>query len=114
MHTLMMSAVSLGAGLFEFWQYSVTCFDKDTNSGGRFAGYVNMSLKLKQESSDFPSWVQSEDDKDRYIEDYRRSEGIALDKASISNNSGHRTFAKLKLNFCVESGLRTRIKPRQL
>jgi len=57
-----------------------------------------MFLKLKQESSGFPSWVQSEDDKGRYIEDYRHAEGIALDKASISKNSGQRTLAKLKLN----------------
>ena len=100
----MMSAVSLGAGwhevrkavdmgyvlveVFEFWEYSVTCFDKDTNSGGRFAEYVNMYLKLKQESSGFTSWVKSDDDKDRYIEDYQRSEGIALDKASISKTLG--------------------------
>jgi len=61
----------------------VTCFDKDTNTGGLFAEYVNMFLKLKQESSGYPYWVRSEDDKDRYIEDYRRAEGIALDKASI-------------------------------
>ena len=57
-----------------------------------------MFLKLKQESSGYPSWVHSEEDKDRYIEDYRRAEGIALDKASISKNSGQRTLVKLKLN----------------
>ena len=57
-----------------------------------------MFLKLKQESSGFPSRVQSEDDKDRYTEDYWRAEGIALDKASLSKNSGQRTLAKLKLN----------------
>jgi hypothetical protein len=84
--------------VYEFWEYKVTCFDKDTNSGGLFAEYVNMFLKLKQESSGYPSWVQSEEDKDRYIEDYRRAEGIALDKASISKNAGQRTLAKLKLN----------------
>ena len=60
-----------------------------------FAEYVNMFLKLKQESSGSPSWVPSEDDKDRFIEDYRRSGGIALDKASISKNSGQRILAKL-------------------
>jgi len=58
-------------------------FDMDTNAGDLFANYVNMFLKLKQESSVYQSWVQSEDDKDIYIEDYRRAEGIALDKASI-------------------------------
>jgi len=37
-------AVDMGYGLvdvFEFWEYSVTCFDKDTNSGGLFAEYVD-------------------------------------------------------------------------
>ena len=28
--------------LFEFWVYSVTCFDKGTNSGGPIAEYVDM------------------------------------------------------------------------
>ena len=79
-------------------EYSLTCFDRDTNSVCRIAEYVNVFLKLKPESSGFPSWVQNEDDKDRYIEDYRLSEGIVLDKASISKNSGQRTLAKLKLN----------------
>jgi hypothetical protein len=84
--------------VYEFWEYEVTCFDKVTNSGGLYAEYVNMFLKLKQESSGYPSWVQSGDSKDKYIEDYRRAEGIALDKASISKNAGQRTLAKPKLN----------------
>ena len=57
-----------------------------------------MFLKLKKESSGYPSWVQSEEDKDKYIEDYGRAEGIALDKASIFINSGQRTLVKLKFN----------------
>jgi hypothetical protein len=80
--------------VLEFWHYKVTCFDKGSNSGGLFAEY----LKLKQESLGYPSWVQSEEDKDRYTEEYQRAEGIALDKASISKNAGQRTLAKLKLN----------------
>ena len=94
-------AVDMGydlADVYEFWEYEVTCFDKDTNSGGIFAEYVNMFLKLKQESSGYPSWVQNEENKDKYIKDYRRAEGIALDRASISINAGKRTLAKLKLN----------------
>ena len=95
-------AIEMGYGLvdvLEFWEYEVTCFDRGTNSGGLFAEYVNMFLKLKQESSGYPSWVQSEADKDKYIEDYRRAEGIAMDKASISKNAGQITLAKLKLNL---------------
>jgi len=79
-------AVEMGYSVmdvFEVWEYEVTCFDKDTKTEGLFAEYVNMFLKLKQESSGYPSWVQSEDDKGRYIEDYRRAEGIAVHKASI-------------------------------
>ena len=58
-------AVNIGFDLvdvFQFWEYEVTCFDKDANSGGLFAEYVNMFLKLKEESSGCPSWVQFEDD----------------------------------------------------
>jgi hypothetical protein len=57
-----------------------------------------MFLKVKQESSGYPSWVQSEEYKDRYIEDNRRKEGIALDNASNSKHVGQRNFAQLKLN----------------
>ena len=31
---------------FEFWEYKVMCFDKDSNAGGRSAEYVKMFLKL--------------------------------------------------------------------
>jgi hypothetical protein len=85
-------AVEMGYKLVEvlaFCEYSDTWCDKGSNSGGLFAEYVNMFLKLKQESSGYPSWVQSEEDKDRCIKEYRRAEGIALDKASISKNAGH-------------------------
>ena len=56
-------AVEMGYGLMdvlEFGEYKVTCFDRGTKSGGLFPEYVNMFLKLKQESSGYPSWVQSE------------------------------------------------------
>jgi len=56
---------------------------------------VYVGLKLKQQSTGYPTWVQSKDDKDKYIEDYLRAEGIALDKALISKNAGQRTLAKL-------------------
>jgi hypothetical protein len=74
---------------FEFLEHNVTRYDKSTNSGGRFAHYVNMFLKLKQESSGYPSWVRTKEDKDKYSADYRRAEGISLDKASISKKRGN-------------------------
>ena len=47
-----------------------------------------MILKLKEEESGYPSWVQSKADKNMYIEDYRRAEGITFNEASISKNGG--------------------------
>ena len=98
--------------VFEFWEYSVTRCDNETNLGCLFAQYVNMFLKLKQESSGYPSWVHSEDDKDRYIEDYRRAEGIALEKASILKYLGATYFGYTKIELCGVNGLRTRTRAR--
>jgi hypothetical protein len=67
-----------------------------------------MFIKLKQESSGYPSLVYSDDDKDRYIKDYRRAEGITLDKASIFKNAEQCTLANLNCTLCWENGLRTR------
>ena len=44
-------AVDMGYGLvdlFEFWEYVVTGYGKDINSGSLFAEYVDMFLKLKK------------------------------------------------------------------
>jgi hypothetical protein len=82
-------AVEMGYSLgetFEFWEYNVT--QLKNNEGGLFAQYVDMFLKLKQEASGYPPWVHTDGDKHRYIEEYRRAEGIALDKASIFKNPG--------------------------
>jgi hypothetical protein len=57
-----------------------------------------MFLKLKQESSSYQTWVQTEEDTDRYIDVYGRADGITLDKACIFKNAGQRTLAELKLN----------------
>ena len=94
-------AVDMGYGLvevFEFWEYKITCFDKDTNFGGLFAQCVNKSLKLKHESSGYQSRDKCEEDNDRYIEDFRRAERNALEYASIYKHAGQRTLVKLKLN----------------
>jgi hypothetical protein len=42
--------------------------NKDTNSGGLFAEYVNMFLKPKDKLSGYASWKQREEDKIKYIE----------------------------------------------
>jgi len=58
-----------------------------------------MLLKLKQESSSYPSWIQSVADKLKYVEDYRRL-GVALDKASVKNCRSE-DFGETKINLDV-------------
>lgn len=43
--------------------------------------------------------MQNEQDKTEYIENFRCTEGIKPERASISKNAGQRTLAKLKLNY---------------
>ena len=57
-----------------------------------------MLQNLRKKSSGYPTWVQSEADKEKYIGKHRRGERIALDKSSNSNNAWQRYLAKLKLN----------------
>ena len=84
--------------VFEVYQYDITMYNPATGEGGLFVEYVNTFLKLKAEASGYPSWVRSPDDEDRYVREFRDSEGILLDKGSISLNAAKRGLAKLCLN----------------
>ncbi|XP_052696112.1 uncharacterized protein LOC128174652 [Crassostrea angulata] len=57
------------------WEDS-TQYDPSSKTGGLFAPYINMFLKIKQEASGRPDWVKTEDDFARYIEMYEQREGI--------------------------------------
>ncbi|XP_053213282.1 uncharacterized protein LOC128396692 [Panonychus citri] len=78
--------------------YQVLNYRKTPHSGTLFSEYVKMWLKIKQESSDWPSWVTNEFDKQKYINDYKAAEGVELDPNSIEKNPGRRSIAKLMLN----------------
>jgi len=58
-------------------------------------------LKLKQESSGWPSWCTTDADKEKYVSDYLANEGIQLDVENIAKNPGKRALAKLLLNRYV-------------
>jgi hypothetical protein len=51
----------------EIFEYVVTQYDPETGEGGLFVVYINTFLKLKAEASEYPSWVRTPDDEDRYI-----------------------------------------------
>jgi hypothetical protein len=94
-------AVELGykvRRIFEFWEYKVKQYDPNTKSGGVFSGYIDLFLKIKQESSGWPENCIDEDTKSAYIESFHQKEGILLDRNKIASNSGLRFVAKALLN----------------
>jgi hypothetical protein len=85
--------------IHEVWHWDQTeQYDRDTKCGGLFTSYINMALKLKQESSGYPSSIQTDDQKENYIRDYYNHEGIMLNKENIQKNSGKRMISKLIAN----------------
>ena len=60
--------------------------------------YTNRFLKRKQEASDWPDTVQTDEEKAQYIRKYEEKEGILLDKSAIEKNPGLREMGKLMLN----------------
>ena len=78
--------------IFEVWHFKETC-------EGLFRDYVNTWLKIKQEASGWPSWVEDDETKrQQYIQEYFEHEGIQLEYDKIQKNPGLRTLAKMMLN----------------
>jgi hypothetical protein len=63
-----------------------------------FKDYVDTFLKIKQESSGYPSECVTDEQRREYIQQYFEHEGINLDPDKIERNSGLRALAKLMLN----------------
>ena len=63
-----------------------------------FKEYVNTFLKIKQEASGYPKDCVTDEQKQRYIDEYYEHEGIRLDPEKIEYNPGLRSLAKLMLN----------------
>ena len=55
-------------------------------------------MKIKQESSGYPSWAQTDAQKEDYVKNYKAREGIDLDPQHIKKNPGRKATAKLMLN----------------
>ena len=81
--------------IYEIYHYPETTQDSNCSI---FQDYVKMFLKVKQEASGYPSWVESEQDKDNYIKYYHEKQGILLDKAKILYNPSLRLVSKLYAN----------------
>ncbi|XP_074648849.1 uncharacterized protein LOC141904197 [Tubulanus polymorphus] len=77
--------------LHEVWHWS-------DNRTGLFKSYIDKFLKVKTESSGWPSGDMSDDERLNYIAEYAAREGIQLDGDKIEKIPGLRTVAKLCLN----------------
>ncbi|KAG8147241.1 putative DNA polymerase protein, partial [Naja naja] len=79
------------AEIYEVWH-----FERKTKS--LFSDYINMHLRQKQEASGYPDWCKTEEDKERYVRDYKKNEGVQLRREHIEYNPAKRQIAKLFLN----------------
>ena len=93
-HVELMKAIEKGYEVLEI--HEVWHWEQITNE--LFKDYVNMYLKRKQEASGYPKHCVTDEQKQRYIDEYYEHEGIRLDPNKIEYNPGLRWLAKLMLN----------------
>ena len=79
------------------WMTQVLVYE-DTGIINPYRDYVDLFLKIKQEASGWPDWVKTEEDQDKYIDDFFERENVKLDKQNIKFNAGLRFIAKIFLN----------------
>jgi hypothetical protein len=83
----------------EIWHFDETSvYNKEIQKGGLFSDYVNTFLKIKQQAAGFPNWVKSAEDKQKYIQNFYKREGIQLEIDKVIENNGLKAIAKLMLN----------------
>ena len=95
--------------IFEVWHYPLTTqYDPIAKKGGLFTSYVNLFLKFKEEASGYPYNVNTEAEKEEYINKFFEKEGIWLNRDNIKHNPGIRSVMKLMLNsFWGRFGMQT-------
>uniref|UniRef100_A0A2D4PM34 DNA-directed DNA polymerase n=1 Tax=Micrurus surinamensis TaxID=129470 RepID=A0A2D4PM34_MICSU len=79
------------AEIYEVWHF-------ERKAKNLFSEYINLHLRQKQEASGYPEWCKTEEDKERYVRDYKKNEGVQLRQEHIEFNPAKRQIAKLFLN----------------
>ena len=69
---------------------AVKQYDKNGHGHGLFSPYINAFFKLKHQASGWPAWCQTEEDRQKYIQDFARREGILLEYDKIQKNNVRR------------------------
>ena len=79
-----------------------------------FSNCINMFLQMKTQASGYPSNVTMHEQKNEYIRQYEKHEGVCLDTNKIEHNPGLRSIGKLALNsFYGKFGQRMHVKKVQ-
>lgn len=84
--------------LIEIWEYDSEVIDPVTFEGGVFTEYVNLFLKVKEHSSDWPRQNMTFEEKNEYVENFLTNEGIVLDPDLVASNPPLRSISKGTLN----------------
>ena len=101
--------------IYEVYHWEASSqYDPALPGSGLFTNFINTFLKIKQESSGWPSWCGDDAvKKAQYIENSLKHEGIQLDPENITYNPGLRSLAKLILNRYTSFGLLFNITENQ-
>ncbi|XP_018577064.1 uncharacterized protein LOC108915498 [Anoplophora glabripennis] len=84
--------------IHEIWAYDVQQYDKTKNVSGLFTSMMNKFVKVKQQASGWPTHCTTDEEKERYIEQFLEREDVKLESAEILENPGLRSLVKLILN----------------
>ncbi|XP_072400750.1 uncharacterized protein [Diabrotica undecimpunctata] len=82
--------------VYEIWSYDSVELSKSRK--GLFSDMMNRFIKLKQQASGWPRGCESDEQKNKYVEEFFQREDVRLDFSEISENPGLRSLAKLMLN----------------
>ena len=72
--------------------------ENNSNEQRLFSNYINMFLQMKTQAGGYPSNVTMREQKNEYIRQYEKHEGVHLDPDKIEHNPGLRSIGKLALN----------------
>lgn len=84
--------------IIEYWTYKTIKYDKETKTGGLFTDFMKTFLKIKLESSGWPSWATTLQAKENWLYITSNSDDIQLDPEKNSLNPSYRSLSKLMVN----------------
>ena len=83
----------------EVYQYPGTMqYDQETGEDGLLSAYVRCFMALKIQASGWPTGCDTEEQRQQYVADVLKYDGITIDPSKVKKNPALRTLAKLICN----------------